>query len=214
MEGIWAAPSNGTRFPQQLRVEAGYEYNAMFRSRLRNSFGDISSQDNFYTMSFGLFDWLALDGEIGLGDVNQRKGKLPKLEYNAGFAGGYGFRIKAFDNKRWGFRAIIGGQHICAHPRGRNIDNNKYEVILDDWQASALLAKDIGPFTLYAGIKGSDCELIYKLNERDRKRISSDSHIGLITGLEAYLFDRKAKIGVEGRFCDETSFSTSASWLF
>lgn len=209
-----AAPSNGTRFPAGGKVEVGYEYNAMFKSPLSHSFGDLKTQDHFYTMSFGICDMLVLDGAAGLGDVTEKNGKLPQLDYNTGFAGGYGFRVKAFENKQWGLRAIVGGQHICVHPQARSIANDKYEAILDDWQVSGIVAKDFKSITAYAGIKGSDCQLIYRLNKHDRKRVSADSHIGLITGAEVYLFDRKARIGVEGRFFDETAFTTSASWLF
>ncbi|MBU1808171.1 MAG: hypothetical protein KJ661_01280 [Candidatus Omnitrophica bacterium] len=213
-DSLLAAPSNGTRFPPQWKIESGYEYNVMFERPLARSFGDLKTQDHLYTLSFGVFDWLAVDGQAGIGDVIESDGKLPKLEYNTGFAGGYGFRARVFANEKWGLRAILGGQHICVHPQGRTIDNNKYEAILDDWQISAIIAKDFKQITVYTGISGSDCEVIYKLNKHDTKRISSDSYIGLITGVELYLFDDKARIGAEGRFFSETALSVSASWLF
>ncbi|MEI6863238.1 MAG: hypothetical protein WCK38_02430 [Candidatus Omnitrophota bacterium] len=214
LEALWAAPSNGTRFPPKAKIEAGYEYNIMFKRPLCRSFGNLKTQDHFGTLSLGIFDWLSLDGKAGLGDVSQKSGKLPALDYNTGFAGGYGFRMRVFENKQWGLRAILGGQHICVHPQPRSIDNDKYEAILDDWQGSALIAKDFNSGTLYAGISGSDCQLIYKVNDGRKKRVSSDSYIGLITGAEIYLFDRKARVSVEGRFFSETALTTSASWLF
>ncbi|MDP2912503.1 MAG: hypothetical protein Q8N91_00660 [Candidatus Omnitrophota bacterium] len=210
-----AAPSNGTRLPPGRSVELGYEYNVMFKRQLNRSYGDLSNQDHFYTVSFGAFDWLSLDGKIGIGDVTQKNGShLPKLEYNTGFAGGYGFRIKAFEEKRYGVRLIAGFQHISVHPRDRSVNDDKYESFLDDWQVSALAAKDFKFFTLYAGMKGSDCEIVYKVNKHDKRRRYSENHIGLISGGELYLFDNKARLGVEGRFFDETAFSTSVSYLF
>lgn len=214
LEGLYAAPSNGTRFPPKGKIESGYQYNVMFERPLSRSFGDLKTQNNFYTLSFGVFDWLSVDGEAGLGDTIEKGGKLPTLEYNTGFAGGYGFRMRVFKNDQWGLRAILGGQHICVHPQVRSIDNDKYEAILDDWQVSAIIAKDFKFITVYTGIKGSDCQIIYKLNKHDRKRVSSDSYIGLIIGAELYLFDGKARINIEGRFFDETALSTSVSWLF
>ena len=214
LDGLYAAPSNGTRIPSKAKIEMGYEYNIMFERPLRRSFGNLKTQDNFYTLSLGIFDWLSLDGKIGLGDASEKSGKLPSLEYNTGFAGGYGFRIRAFDNKQWGIRAILGGQHICVHPQARSIDNDKYEAILDDWQGSALVAKDFKSTTIYAGISGSDCQIVYKINNGKKKRVSSDSYIGLITGAELYLFDGKARFNIEGRFFSETALSTSTSWLF
>lgn len=209
-----AAPSNGTRFPKSLKFETGYQYNGMFERTLRNSFGDLKTQDNFYTLSIGIFDWLVFDGQIGFGNVVNNNGKFPKLEFNTGFAGGYGFRIKAYEYKPWGLRAIVGGQHICVHPAARSIDDTKYESILDDWQASAIVAKDIKPLTLYAGIKGSDCQMIYKFNNHDRKRVSSERHIGLITGLEIYALKDKGRINTEMRFFDEAAFTASYSYMF
>lgn len=212
--GAEAAPSNGTRFLPKGKIESGYEYNIMFKRPLGHSFGDLKTQDNFYTLSFGAFDWLSLDGQAGIGNAVVKGGKLPTLDFNTGFAGGYGFRVKAFENEKWGLRAILGGQHISVHPKDRTIDNDKYETFLDDWQISGLVAKDFKYLTLYAGMKGSDCEYVYKLNQHDKKRVSSKEHIGLITGTEFYFFSRKARIGVEGRFFDETALTASASWLF
>lgn len=214
LEGLWAAPSNGTRFPLKGKIESGYEYNVIFERPLSRSFGDLKSQNNFYTLSFGVFDWLSVDGKAGLGDAIEKGGKLPTLEYNTGFAGGYGFRIRVFTNEQWGLRAILGGQHISVHPQDRSINSDKYEAFLDDWQVSGLVAKDFKSLTVYTGMKGSDCQIVYKLNKHDKKRVSSERHIGLITGVELYLFDGKARINVEGRFFDETALSTSASWLF
>lgn len=217
---LQAAPSNGTRFPPKGKIESGYEYNVMFERPLRNSFGDLKTQDHFYTLTFGVFDWLALDGKAGLGDVTEKNGKLPTLEYNTGFAGGYGFRIRAFAYEKWGLRGIIGAQHISVHPHDRSIDNDKYEAFLDDWQVSGLVAKDLScpslPFksTVYAGMKGSDCEIVYKLNKHDKKRVSSEEHMGLVVGAEIYFFGDKARLSAEGRFIDETAFSTALSYMF
>lgn len=211
----YAVPSNGTRFPSARNVELGYEYDVMFKRALNHSHGDLQNKDNFYTVSFGVFDWLALDGKIGMGDVTLRDSvNIPKLEFNAGFAGGYGFRIRAFEHKKIGVRLIIGGQHISVHPPERSLDDDKYKACLDDWQLTGIIAKDFKHATVYAGMKGSDCQLVYKINNDNEKRLYSEKHIGLISGLEIYLFDNKLRVGAEGRFFDETAFSTTVSYLF
>jgi len=109
---------------------------------------------------------------------------------------------------------ITGFQHISVHPQDRSAGDDKYESFLDDWQASALIARDFDPVTAYIGIKGSDCEIVYKLNKHDKKRRYSEYHVGFIGGAELYLFDKKARVGIEGRFFDETAVSASASYLF
>lgn len=210
-----AAPSNGTRLPPKGGVELGYEYNTIFKRRLARSYGDLTSQNHFYTASFGAFDWLSLDGKIGVGDVTQEGASaLPTLEYNTGFAGGYGFRIEVFEERRYGVRLLAGFQHISVHPQDRSADDDKYESFLDDWQGSALVAKDFKFLTVYAGLKGSDCEIVYKVNKHDKSRRFSENHIGFLSGLELYLFGNKAHLSVEGRFFDETALSTSVSYLF
>ena len=212
---VCAAPSNGTRFPPKEGVELGYELHLMTERPLDRSYGELSTQNHFYTASYGVLDWLVLDGKIGIGNVLQKGGvHLPKLEHDTGFAGGYGFRIKAFDNKEYGMRLIVGAQHTCVHPRDRSIDNDKFECFLDDWQVSAVFAKRFESLTSYVGIKGSDCEIVYKINKHDRKRRYSKYHVGLISGLELYLWDDRLRAGIEARFFDETALSTSIAYLF
>ncbi|MDD5422962.1 MAG: hypothetical protein PHT32_06055 [Candidatus Omnitrophica bacterium] len=215
LQTLQAVPSNGTRFPPARNVEFGYEYDTMFKRPLNHSHGDLRNQDHFFTVSFGAFDWLSLDGKIGMGDVSLHdSANLPKLDFNAGFTGGYGFRIRAFEHKKLGVRLIVGGQHISVHPPERSIDNDKYKSCLDDWQITGIVAKDFKHFTVYAGMKGSDCQLVYKINNDNQKRLYSKNHVGMISGLEIYLFDNKLRLGAEGRFFDETAFSTSVSYLF
>ena len=210
-----AAPSNGVRLPPKGRAQAGYEFNVMFKRPLGRSYGNLKTRDHFYTVSLGLLDWLSLDGKIGLGDVMRKGGtRLAKLEFNTGFAGGYGFRIRAFEYEPWKVTFVLGAQHICVHPEVRSVNNDKFTSILDDWQVCGLAAKDFEFLTAYAGIKGSECYFIYQINKHDRKRRSSKNHIGLVGGLDFYLFEDKLRVGVEARFFDETAFSTAVAYLF
>ncbi len=122
-----AAPSCGTRMPPQKKFEWGYEYNSLFKDRLCRDFGYLLTQDYFLTLSCCVADWFSIDGTIGFGDVTQAGGKLPALDYNTSFAGGYGCRFRVFQDERRGLRGIIGFQHICVHPWARSIDDDKYE---------------------------------------------------------------------------------------
>ena len=214
-EELYAASSHGTRFPPKGGIEVGYEYNVIFRRPLDRSYGNLKSGNHLCIVSLGIYDWLSLDGKIGMGNVLHKGGKhLPKIDYNAGFAGGYGFRIKAFDNAWCGIRVILGAQHISVHPQDRSIEDDTYDSFLDDWQVSGLLSKSFKFLTTYAGIKGSDCEIVYNINKHDKKRRYSQYHIGFITGLDLYLFNDKIRANVEARFLDETAFSTAVCYLF
>ena len=211
----FAAPSNGTKLPTKKRLEVGYEYSLMYKRPLDRSYGNLRAQSNFYTVSYGIFDWLCLDAKIGLGNVRQKGGiHLPKLEYRTGFAGGYGIRIRAFNHAKSGVSVILGAQHISIHPQDRSIDDDKYECFLDDWQISGIMSKRFKYITPYAGMKVSDCEIVYNINKHDKKRRYSKSHIGLICGADILLFEDKLRINLETRFIDETGLSTAIAYLF
>lgn len=211
----YPAPSNGAKLPPKGQSEIGCEYNLMQMRPLRRSYGEVRTEDYFLTFSFGIFDWLSLDGKLGTGDLRQKGGiHFPKIEYNTGFAGGYGFRIKGWEDKTQRLSAIFGFQHISVHPRDKYEDADKYEIFLDDWQLSALLAKDFAHFSAYTGIKTSDCQMVYKINELNKKRRYSKQHIGIVTGVSFDLFEQKTRLTLEGRFIDETAFSFNLAYLF
>jgi len=209
------APSNGSRMPPKGRPEVGYEYNVMFGRTLDRSYGTAKTQDYFLTLSIGIFDWLSFDGKIGFGDITVASSShLPRLEFNTGFAGGYGFRIKAYENKKLDLKCIIGFQHISVHPQNRSAGDDKYESFLDDWQISGIVSKRIKFMNPYLGIKGSDCEFVYKINKHDKKRRYSRYHIGLIFGSDFFFMDDKVRINVEGRLFDETALSACVAYLY
>ena len=214
-QGAHAAPSNGTVFPPQGRIEVGYEYHIMFERELYRSFGTTKTVNHFSSFSVGMTDWLAIDGKLGWGDLTlARSAHLPRLEFGTAFAGGYGFRIKAFDDDKTGTRLVLGAQHTCVHPQDETRDENDYESILDDWQISGLLAKRFSFLTPYVGIKASDSELIYKINKHDKKRRYSENHIGFIFGFDSHFLEDRFRFNTEARFFDETAFSTMIAYLF
>jgi len=212
---VFAAPSNGPWLLDRGKIEAGYEYNNMFKRALDRSYGNLSTSDNFFVLSVGVFDWLTLDGKIGVGDEGLKGGiHLPKLDSSTGFAGGYGFRVRFFEHAGTGVRIVAGAQHICVHPRDRSINDDKYATILDDWQVSGLVAKKFKYLTPYAGMKLSDCQFIYTINKHDRERRYSLDHIGFVFGSDFWILKDKMRINVEARFFDENAFSTAVAYTF
>ncbi len=212
---LLAAPSNGTKLLERGKIEAGYEFNNMFKRPLERPYGKMSTADNFFILSIGVFDWLTLDGKIGAGNEMVKEGeRLPKLDFHAGFAGGYGFRARLFEHAGTGVRVIAGAQHICAHPAPRSVGDDKYESILDDWQVSGLVTRKFKYVTPYLGMKLSDCEFIYTINKHDRKRRYSLDHIGFIFGSDFLFFEDKIRVNVEARLFDENAFSTAVAYTF
>jgi len=217
----FAAPTNGVRMPPQGRVEAGYEYNQMSSRLLRHdTYGRIATRDHFATLSVGLFDWLTIDGKAGNGDVTHKNGiYAPDLAYGGAFVGGYGIRLKMFDLKPSEVFSVLSAQHISIHPKDKLINGVKYQACVDEWQLSLSIAKrfrfgEIAQAMPYAGIKGSDAEIVYDMNNNDEQRRYSRYNVGFLFGSDILFFDDKLRINIEARFFDETAFSTGISWLF
>jgi len=209
------APTNGTRFPPKGAIEAGYEYHNLLKRDLAGEFGRIKTQNHFYFFSYGLTDRLSIDLKAGLGNADHEESRdLPDLDYAAGFAGGYGFRVRAFRISQGDIDLIVGGQHISVHPRDIDLGGKHYESFLDDWQLSFVTAKSFSSATIYAGGKFSDLESVYKVDKKNKKRRFSRDHIGLVAGVDAYFHEGTVRLNLEGRFIDETGFSAAVGYLF
>ena len=67
---LLAAPTDGTNIPYRGKYITGYQNNSIFKHDLATPYGNIESFQNYYTLSYGVFDWLTLDGKVGLGDLS------------------------------------------------------------------------------------------------------------------------------------------------
>ena len=210
---IYAAPTDGTNIPYKGKYITGYQNNIIFKHDLADSYGNIKSDQHFYTLSYGVFDWLTLDGKIGFGDVREKGGDHPKVDHHYGFAGGYGFRLRVLYDDKNKVRIVTGFQHTSTHPASRDLNGDKREAIYEDWQASLVSSKDIGRITPFAGAKLSYGDLIQKTNEIDRKVRPPAYYAGVIIGCDIRL-TKNTYIGVEGHFIDETSLSSGIYYTF
>lgn len=210
---IYAAPTDGTNIPYKGKYITGYQNNSIFKHDLSDSYGNVRSLQNFYTLSYGVFDWLTLDGKIGFGNVREKGGVHPKVDHNYGFAGGYGFRLRVLDDDKNGVRVVTGFQHISVHPANRNLNGDKRLAIYDDWQVSLVSSKDIGRITPFAGAKLSLGNLIQKTNDIDRKSRPPGYYAGAIIGCNVKL-TKNTFITVESHFIDETSLSSGIYYTF
>lgn len=208
-----AAPTYGTDMPKKRQISEGYQTNIMFKHDLADTYGNVKSVQHYFDISYGVADWFALDGKIGLGDTLRKGGIHPKIDYRYGFAGGYGFRILVFEEAKNSVKGVLGFHHICVHPSSRNLNGDKHQGILDDWQCSFVTSKDIGRLTPFLGIKGSTNDYICKVNEIDRKRRPPEYYVGLIVGCSARLCGG-ISVRVEGRFIDESAMTAGAYYTF
>ena len=202
---LGATPSFGTVMPKAGKWQAGGEVNITFDKDVRD-YEKAESNQYFYNLSFGFADWFSFDAKLGLGDVTAEPLSGADTYYRVGFAGGYGWRAKLFEDKKSRIKGICAFEHISTHPQRKKIYGIQHDIIWDDWQLELLASKSMGRLEPYCGIKGSLLYLIRKI-DGNRTRRSSRDHIGLIIGTDMRVSDY-IFVNVEGRFFDETALST------
>lgn len=206
----YAAPAYGTHMPKDRHWTWGLEADFLADRGLKDNQGSTSGNRFFLTGSLGIFEWLCFDGKIGIGNVEWHRTGASDLDYETNFAGGYGFRIKGYENKEWGIKTVAGFQHISVHPHGADEGNDKHQVIIDDWQGSLLVSKDMGKFVPYCGARYGTVDFIKWLNDHDRKRIKSEEYCGVVIGMDYWIND-STKINLEGALVDGQEFAIGIS---
>jgi hypothetical protein len=213
VEKSFAAPCYGTDMPSKGKWLKAFETNIVFKRKLDKSYGRVKSKQYFLDLSYGVSDWLVFDFKLGVGSFKHKPTSSYEIDYDTHFAGGYGFRIRVFDDPDKNLKGVLGFQHISLHPPIKKINGDKNEAILDDWQISTLLSKDFRIFTPYLGAKLSRCDVIHKLNGDRKRRKSSEPFVGLVAGTDIKL-GKSLKLNIEGRAIDETALSSRLSFLF
>lgn len=208
-----AVPTYGTEMPDKGKGDVGYQSHIIFRRDMNGSNGHLNSTQHYLDISYSPLDWLSLDGKIGIGDLYRNGGNHPKVNFNYGFAGGYGFRVKVLDDAMNRIKTVVAFHHISVHPPAKNIENNKYQAIVDDWEFSLVASRAIGVFTPYAGGVVGFNDLITWTNEIDRKVRLPLSCGGVVTGCSVRV-TKDISINVESHFIDETSLSAGAYCRF
>lgn len=200
------APCYGTRFPQEGTIVAGVQSYSLLSRYLEDDFGKVRSLQHFLLISYGLTDWLSLDLKGGAGNIKQRPTTQSEIDYTSSFSGGYGFRVKLYEDEN-NLKAVCGFQHISVHPKKIHVNSDIHEAILDDWQASLLVSKDIGKVTPYLGVKWSRVDYIHKMNDVRKRRMSDlTKSLGGVLGLDIP-FNEKTYLNLEAHFFDEQAFS-------
>ena len=201
------APCYGPNMPQKGKWDVGVQTNILLEREMEKKYeyGDVKSEQYFLTGSFGVTDWFSLDGKIGAGDVKHKPGVGDEINYDTNFAGAYGFRTRVFQSQNNNVNAILGFQHISVHPDDQTVNNEKNEIILDDWQLSALVSKRLNNFVPYFGTKVSRLDLIHKI-DGERKRKKCEDNFGLVIGSDIFIKE-KLRLNLEGRFIDEEAIT-------
>jgi len=207
-----AAPCYGTRMPEKKKLFSGIETHTIFKRYLKDNYGKLRSTQYFLLLSYGLYDWLSIDLKGGAGNIRQHPVGSDELDYPSSFAGGYGFRLRFYNQNN--IKAVLGFQHISVHPRSIDIGNTKHKAVLDDWQVSLLASYDFKKFTPYLGTKCSRVDYIH-WKDTDRKRQMSDltKTMGLVVGSD-FNITPKLWLNLEGQFFDGEALAVSLNTSF
>jgi hypothetical protein len=209
----YAAPCYGTRMPDKFKFTCGFESYSLFKRYLRDTYGKVRSQQQFFNLSFGVLDWVSLDLKAGGGNIKQHPVGSDEIDYTSSFAGGYGLRLKFFDKDK--IKGVFGFQHISVHPKSTHLGDIKNKAILDDWQFSLLGSYDFKIITPYIGMRWSRIDYIHKAADESRKHIRSDATkcIGLIFGFDVPV-TKAIWINLEGQFLDSDALAASINYKF
>lgn len=211
---VFSAPAYGTKLPEKHRVFMGIQTYNIFKRYLEDDFGKLRSLQHFLLLSYGVTDWFSIDLKGGAGYIKAHPLGSDELDYPTSFAGGYGLRLKFYDNREKMIRAVFGFHHISVHPKKIHVNGVKHKAVLDDWQVSLLVSKDIFSLTPYVGVKWSRVDYIHWVNE-DRKRRMSDltRSIGAILGVDIPM-SSNTWINIEGHIGDEEAVAFAVMYQF
>lgn len=214
---IEAAPAYGTRMPEKGRVFGGLQYHQIIDRELGGDNGSSNSRQYFALLSYGIFDWLSIDLKGGLGDTDQQALGHNEINYPTFLTGGYGFRIRLYQDQDVKTKVVAGFQHISVHPYAIDVNSDSrgdhFKVVIDDWQLSLLGSRQLCKnFTIYAGGRLSSMDSITWING-ERNRIKPDRHFGAIVGGDISLTDR-TWLNIEGNFVDAEAVAASLNFAF
>jgi len=208
----YAAPCYGTKLPEKKEFFVGAQTHAIFKRYLENEYGKVRSFQNFLLISYGAYDWLSIDLKGGAGNIKQHPVGNDEVDYPSNFAGGYGFRLKFYGDKK--IKAVFGFQHISVHPKSVHLGIVKNRAILDDWQVSLLASYGFKRATPYLGTRWSRVDYIHKVADaRKRKMSDLTKSNGLIFGLDIPITER-IWVNLEGSAFDSESAAFSINTKF
>lgn len=208
----FAAPCYGTKLPKGRQFFMGLGAYSVLKRELTAEYGKVRSLQDFFLLTYGIFDWLSIDLKGGAGNIKYRPDSGNGLNYPVYLAGGYGFRLKFYDTGK--SKAVFGFQHISVHPWSVSVDGTKHKSVLDDWQFSLLASYEFSGLTPYIGTRWSRMDNIHWVNgSRKLEKSALGKSVGLITGIDIPLRE-KIWVNLEGQYFDTAAVSASLNYAF
>lgn len=203
--------SSGTTF------EISSEIDSINRTMVKGSYGLSDGLDIYALLGTSDFkstqDWTLSGGTNIAGKI--------KLEGDSGFAYGGGVKAKKELENDW----IIGCDVQYLEHRndfsGTSENNSPStksasgDVTFREWHSAPYVAKKIGDFVPYLGVKYSSVKTKYKIDWEDgstnKYKYDSKNNVGVFLGTDWKLNDTWS-LNLEGRFIDEEAVSFAFVW--
>lgn len=96
---------------------------------------------------------------------------------------------------------------------GEDTNEWKGEITFYEWHIAPYVAKKLGNFVPYLGVRYSDARLKDKNEWGVTTKIKADDNVGMFLGTD-YKLGENWKLNLEGRFIDETAMSFGATYKF
>lgn len=247
LTAVYAASIGEVETQGKGKVGIGLDEEWMFDRDLKfdkASWGDLDSEseytvgiDSMYRtmarVSYGLLDNLDIYTKLGTADFKitdtyTEPGEAWKDTVKGKNAFAYGFGIKGtYDLKDdWFIGADL---QYLRHENKYNgngydelapadIDSWHGKMTFQEWQIAPYIAKKIGDFVPYLGVKYSDLRIKETLiddddGDEDWMKLKADDNVGVFIGAD-YKVNDNWKLNLEGRFIDETAMSCGATYKF
>jgi len=191
------------------------EIDKIYRTMVKTSYGVLDNLDIYVKLGVADFDG---EGKSYESDVYQGK-----FEYKGKNAFAYGFGLKGAyplqndwllgaDLQYLRHKNKYSGKWISADPADPE-ETWTGKATIQEWQVAPYIAKKLGNFVPYFGVKYSDLRAKTKDNEGDYEKYKADDNFGVFLGTD-YKITENWKLNLEGRFIDETAMSFGATYKF
>ena len=210
------------------------EVDKMYRTMVKTSYGVLDNLDIYVKLGTAAFEskyktsgtWVHDDGinpvETGTWDESVKGKGDNAFAYGFGAKGTYNLKDDwiigceaqylrhKHDLKLTGSLNAYDDTGALVH--SETYDPRKAKMTIQEWQIAPYIAKKLGSFIPYLGVKYSDQRGEYK-GEEGKEKFKADDNFGVFLGTD-YKIGKNFSLNLEGRFVDETAMSFGATYRF
>jgi len=195
---------------------------------------DIETEKGYYAgmkAAYGLLDNLDVYVRLGAADYEVKgqifTGSTPgdklKFDTDTDFAYGLGLKGTYPLKNDWLLgcdlqyrRSKHEAEHKSTPVSGAEETTTYKSFVQQEWHIAPYLARKIGSFVPYLGVRYSDAKLEIKnpaSSDFGEVEQEADDNVGVFLGTD-YKMGETCSLNLEGRFIDETAMSAGISWKF